>query len=332
MLGEEKLVNPVALLQHLYPEQENWEALLFGVFGGIDIGCTCAVLRNQPVRLSVSSERTSLKQFCSYVHLSFHEQQIGRISEVRANIAQAMDRYTKILLLVDNVVYLVLDSRAKNLLVLQNPTVKLPIEMVLHRKKTIQMIAMGDRVSVAPKELLLLSLASSIAHYHNKDGIEQQSQTWIHQLRRPSVRKSWPRLLQDRESYFWMAVQLYRQIMLDGDIAYRERYVSYLRAVAHELNRPVLANIALQFRDSAEQWRRLAVSLIDANSPSLTKAQHAKDLSPLLTSFLSEDTAVDIGLRMEMIEATIQRIVSIERRAFAEIRTVIAPLSLSIAS
>ena len=73
MLGEEKLVNPVALLQHLYPEQENWKSLLFGVFGGIDIGCTCAVLRNQPVRLSVSSERTSLKQFCSYVHLSFHE-------------------------------------------------------------------------------------------------------------------------------------------------------------------------------------------------------------------------------------------------------------------
>jgi len=332
MFGERHLELPTTLLQHLYPNQGGWEELSFGLFGGIDIGCTCNVLRKHPIRLYIHTDRASIQQFCTLLQLPYFEQEIHSMQDVRSSIVMAMNTYPKTLLLVDGDVFLCLDSKARTLVALHTPEISIPIETILHRRTKIRMIALGEALDISKRELLLLSLASSIAHFHNRTGIDQQCQGWINSIRRPSIRKSWPKLLKKRDNYFWMAVQLYRQIISAGDIAHRERYVSFLRAVSVELEQPELSKIALQFRRSAEQWRRLAVSLIDANNSVLITAQKSRNLDSLLENFMRQDKDLDISLRMNVIERTIQNIIRIEKQAFAEISAVITPLSLSAAS
>ena len=332
MFGERQIQLPISLLEHMFPGQTGWTDLAFGIFGGIDIGHQCTASRSLPLRLTVDTERASLRQFCTDLQTSLLVLDGNNVSTVREHLILAMNSFPKTAFLVNDDLFVCLDSKAKEVSSLSADSSPRPIHLVVQPQKSVQIIGLGESFPVSKPELILLALASSIAHYQNRTGVELQVQRWCNRLRRPSVRKSWPRLLQNKDNYFWLAVQLYRQILSNGDVAYRERYITFLRTAAEELNQPELSRIALQFRSSAEQWRRLAVALIIDGSSSLITAQQAVDLDPLLRSFVAENHELDIALRLDLIEKTIRRILSIEKEAFSAIREVIAPLSLSIAS
>ena len=332
MFGERRMKLPISLLEHIYPGHARWDDLAFGIFGGIDIGHQCSASRSLPLRLTIDTERASLRQFCCDLQMSVLELEGSNLPNIREHLILAMNSFPKTAVLIDEDLFVCLDSKAEELCPLSTNSEARPLQSVVDGHKPVYILGLGESFPVKRQELILLSLASSIAHYQNRSGVEQQVQKWFNRLRRPSVRKSWPRLLQNKEDYFWMAVQLYRQVLSDGDVAYRERYITFLRAAAEELNQPELSRIALQFRSSAEQWRRLAVALIIDGSSSLITAQTAIDLDPLLHSFCSEPHEFDIELRLDLIEKTIRRILAIEKKAFSDIREVIAPLSLSIAS
>ena len=144
MFGERHLELPTTLLQHLYPNQGGWEELSFGLFGGIDIGCTCNVLRKHPIRLYIHTDRASIQQFCTLLQLPYFEQEIHSMQDVRSSIVMAMNTYPKTLLLVDGDVFLCLDSKARTLVALHTPEISIPIETILHRRTKIRMIALGE--------------------------------------------------------------------------------------------------------------------------------------------------------------------------------------------
>jgi hypothetical protein len=323
--------NPTALLEYLYQVEGEWKDLSFGIFGGLDIGCHCTVLRNHPIKLFVDFHRASIRQFCSYLQLPYFEHQVTDIQNLCNSLVPCINTYPKTLLCVEGEFYICVDNKARTVVSISDSKKLLPIDSIVQRKQRIYIIGMGASMDVSKSELLLLSLASSIAHYQNRTGVLQQVESWVHLLRRPSIRNSWPKLLQSKDNYFEMAIQFYRQIGAD-DFAFRERYVSFLRAVAIFMDKPELSRIALEFRHSAELWRRLGLALIDSDSPSMMAAQTTEDISLLLETFRSESLELDIPLRLQYIEKTIQQIFNTERKAFAAIHDVIAPMSIFLQS
>jgi hypothetical protein len=326
MLCEGSLKIPVSLLDYLYPNQDDWNSLAFGVLGGVDIGCFIYNPRHHPIRMSIRTERTSLQLFCSLAQLAYFEKKIANKDELNHCLEQLRFYYQNILIVAGKIVYIVEGTDLESLVPITGMDSSVVKGDEFFAEGSFQLIAYDDEHKISKKELLLLALASNIAHYHNSDGVSMQCRNWLNQLRRPSVRNSWPKLLEERENYFWMSKQMHRQILSMGDIAFRETFITFLRGVSTEFELPILNKIALQFRSSSEQWNRLAFALIGADNSLLENGSDAQ-----LEQFIKENSTLDISMRIQVIDITLQRILTIEKQAFAELREAIHTLSLSVA-
>ena len=160
---------------------------------------------------------------------------------------------------------------------------------------------------------------------------------WLLLCRRASMRNNWMELLETREGYFQIATQSY--LSLSSPLgAHREQFGSCLSHCSMWLSEPALAHAARDFRLSSQQWQRLAEVLISLEDPSLQEAMLLIRLGTwnsvheehLKKQFVRSQTNIDLSFRLEVLQHTLERILTLESKALEAIeQTSIPHLELS---
>ena len=115
-------------------------------------------------------------------------------------------------------------------------------------------LIMMESVDSTFSEVLHLVLSEQAAHFLNATGIQEQLITWNHHLRRPSLRKSWPSILEDGGNYYWAALQVHHEIIAYSDVAFRELYIQFILLVADVLDSDTIKSKAF----AAQEYHTMA--------------------------------------------------------------------------
>ena len=335
------------ILQFLYPDAKEWEYLSFGLLGGLDIGQQSHLLRKHPLKLQIHTFRHNFQDLCHLLNIPYQELPIAADWKSE-DIQNILKKVQNVFWVQGNQVWRLqghftgwcgqaLDGRIQN-------------SSQFHFDDSQRLILLGDFHQMPMKSVLKLVLAEQCAYYSNSTGVEMAVNNWLNLIRRPSLRKSWPSLLSVPRHYFWMAVHLYSQIHLENDVAYRERYVQFLRVASEYLEVPKLQEIALLFRKSISIWQVLGSVLLDSSSKALsqiskphpkaldskktTNTDHTETIMEMesiyelwvhdqLALFLTESIDLDIESRLFVIEDCLKKILQAEQEAFQQIAIVL---------
>ena len=150
---------------------------------------------------------------------------------------------------------------------------------------------------------------------------------WSLLLRRGSMRNSWKELLHTKKGYFLLAIQTYQQLSIQARM-HREQFVSSLSHSALWLAIPELAQAARLYQKSAQQWQRIGEVLISLEEPSLQEAMlkirlqtwTKEDERRLCDHFEQSDVSTDLSFRLEVLQATLARIIELESKGLNAIK------------
>ena len=185
-------------------------------------------------------------------------------------------------------------------------------------------LIMMESVDSTFSEVLHLVLSEQAAHFLNATGIQEQLITWNHHLRRPSLRKSWPSILEDGGNYYWAALQVHHEIIAYSDVAFRELYIQFILLVADVLDSDTIKSKALLLRKSITQWQRLSTLLLDESSETLSQVptldwMNFELVESMSQNFQEEDEIANVDLRLQVFDDSLQKIVDIERTFFTTV-------------
>ena len=150
------------------------------------------------------------------------------------------------------------------------------------------------------------------------------------------MRNNWIEILESREGYFLLAVQLYHQLSQKNG-SHRELMSSALSHCSLWLSEASLMQAAKLFRLSSQQWSRISEVLISLDEPALQEAfllirlkkwNHEHSMR-LLSQFVESKTPLDISFRKEVLEQTLLRIIELESSALESILQSEQTLSMS---
>ena len=135
------------------------------------------------------------------------------------------------------------------------------------------------------------------------------------------MRNNWIQLLSSHRGYFTLAVTLYKSLSFPRG-SYREQFASCLSHSSLFLQLPQLAHAAQLYRQSAQQWQRLAEVLISADEIELQQALTAIQQgtfdpalhNKLMEAFCLERPKLDQSFRIEVLDKTLGRIIRLEHQ------------------
>ena len=167
----------------------------------------------------------------------------------------------------------------------------------------------------------------------------QNLHRWSLLLRRGSMRNSWKELLSTKKGYFLLSIQAYQQLSISARM-HREQFVSSLSHSALWLSIPALAQAARFFQKSAQQWQRIGEVLISFEEPSLQEAMlkirlqtwMKEDEQRLCHQFEQSKSPIDLSFRLEVLQATLARIIDLESKGLGEIEQGVGMYSDSLQS
>jgi hypothetical protein len=311
---------------------EEWNTLAFGLLGGVDIGQHTNLLRDRPVRIQVQTHRASFPLFCQTLQLGFEEYALNNQWE-EADLLPLLEITENAFLLNRSGVWKLSISEDGETWWATSRLGKSWNSKAFSPKRGDRLWLIEDLNASSIQEVIHLVLSEQCAHFINSTGVESHVQNWVNHIRRPSLRKSWDSVLSDEADYYWAAVQLYNEIHVDSDVAFRERYIQFLVQCADYLHCPDLKSMALDFRRSQRYWKQLGSVLIDDGSPSLRDIPNVHWIDSVTVFknakvFVAEDFDRNIEARLGLMESAVQRIVASEKNFFVMVSEILAGLAL----
>lgn len=300
-------------------EHNQWYSWAFGLMGGIDIAQQSSLLRGRPVRLQIQTHRASIEQFCKTLQIGYEEILMSNQTtsdDILTYLEIAPTLYYRTRKSVRKIVW----DEDNDQWWMQDWLGKQWHADEFSPKRGERLILM-ESVDVTFSEVLHLVLSEQSAHFLNAVGIQEQLITWNHHLRRPSLRKSWPSILEDERNYYWAALQVHHEIVAHSDVAFRELYIQFILLVADILDSDTIKSKALLFRKSITQWQRLSTLLLDESSETLSQVptldwMNFELVESMSQKFLEEDEIANVALRLQVFDDSLQKIVEIERSFF----------------
>ena len=304
-------------------EHEHWKDLAFGLLGGIDIAHNSNLLKDRPARIQIQVHRTSIQQFCRTLQLGFELYPLTK--DTSANDIQCLlDIVPNLFLKTRFGIWKIFSPEGDEDWWATNLTGKTWHQGSFTSKKGDQLFAIEDVSSLNIQEVLHLSLSEHTAHFINASGVQSQLKWWTQHLRRVSLRKSWSSILTGAPNYYWSALQVYREINVESDVAYRELYIHFLLRAADLLNCETMKGLAIKFRQSTEKWQRLSTLLLDGESTALSKIPELdwldfEEVEKWAIEFSKESKIENIPLRLQVFETTLNKMFEIEKNFFIEL-------------
>lgn len=170
--------------------------------------------------------------------------------------------------------------------------------------------------SYTSKDITQRALARFVHYFPT---MRQHLRRWSLLLRRASMRNSWKELLARRKGYFLLATQTYEQLLRG---AHRGTFVSCLSHCALWYSIPAFVQAARIFQQSLQQWQSMGEVLISFDDSALQEALLLIRLGTwtqehcdrLCTQFEEAGTTIDLSFRLEVLEATLARIIELESK------------------
>ena len=308
-------------------EHGNWHIWAFGLLGGIDIAQSSSLLKDRPIRLEIHTHRASIQQFCKTLQMGYHEVTINN-----QTTADDIDHYLSV---APNLYYRTRQSvrkifwdSDKKVWWMQDWLGRQWYADEFSPKRGERLILM-EEITSSFSEVLHLVLSEQAAHFLNATGVQEQMTTWQHHLRRPSLRKSWPSIVQDPCNYFWAALQIHHEIVTERDIAFRELYIQFILLSSERLESDAMRRQALLFRRSIQHWQRLSTLFLEDSSEALSMIPELdwgdfSSVSQIASDFINEESVDKIELRLQVFDTSLKKIVDIERMFFTSIVDVLS--------
>ena len=309
---------------------EQWSTFAFGLLGGVDVAQQSNLLRDRPVRIQVQTHRASFERFCQTLQLGFEEYTLNNQWTEEA-LVPFLEMTENIFYINRTGVWRLSLSDDGQTWWAQNRLGKSWNAASFKPKRGDRLWLIENLSSRNIQEVIHLVLAEQCAHFINSVGVEAQVKTWLNHIRRPSLRKSWYSILSEMTDYYWASVQLYNEIHTESDVAFREKYIQFLLQCAEYLHCPDLKAMALDFRRSQRYWKQLGTVLLDDASPCLRDVpvvdwMDSDVVFQQASEFAEEDFDQNLDSRLSLMETSVQRIVSAERRFFVMVSEVLSGL------
>jgi len=150
------------------------------------------------------------------------------------------------------------------------------------------------------------------------------------------MRNNWIDILDTREGYFLLAVQLYHQLS-KPNASCREIFSSGLSHCSLWFKDASLTQAAKLFRLSSQQWSRISEVFISLDESALQEAfllirldkwSHEHCMR-LLSQFVLSNTPIDISFRKEVFEHTLLKIIELETKGMEKISHCINRVSMA---
>lgn len=303
-------------------EHSQWHTWAFGLMGGVDIAQQSSLLRGRPVRLQIQTHRASIQQFCKTLQIGYEEVSINNqmtSDDIWTYLEIAPTLYYRTRKSVRKIVW----DQENDVWWMQDWLGKQWHADEFSPKRGERLILM-ESIDLTFLEVLHLVLSEQAAHFLNATGIQEQLITWNHHLRRPSLRKSWPSILEDTSNYYWAALQVHHEIKTDSDVAFRELYIQFILLAAEIIGSDTIKGKALLLRKSITQWQRLSTLLLDESSETLSQIPTLdwtdfERVESMVHHFHEEEEIGNVALRLQVFDDTLQKIVEIERTFFSTV-------------